>query len=289
MPCTPHRLRMHAARMDSPNLTTTLVCQDSEIIICKQYLQAVMMTVVLFQNRFLVTLADASEEQPLVDSVFIPVSGRRRGFQVRAYDHAWFAKLSLWEAETASKEEAEAEAAASAAAAAALATRTLDLSGEGYTQTYIVMRPKNLADGSTVRNVFFRFGGWCYSGQVDLGVDVLHLGDVPEVLPALQRQQSNLAFTCETSAVPTTSRYAPILVAMRQSMGFFEAEIVASESFLSKMSELGMTAWIEEDWGAAFFELGVVAGREFDVRCSPLLPSAWHPRLTFACGRRTWS
>lgn len=279
--------------------------QEAEIIICKQYLQSVMLTAVLFQGKFLVTLSDASKEQPLVDSVFVPVTGRRRGFQVRAYDHAWFAKLSLWESETASAEEQEAEEAASAAAAAALATSTLDLTGEGYTQTYIVMRPKNLAEGSTVRNVFFRFGGWCYSGQVrararaasgecvwctwacvslpravrcrctcsvcgvaqvDLGVDVLHLGDVPEVLPALQRQQSNLAFTCETSAVPTTSRYAPVLVAMRQAMGFFEAEIVASEAFLTKMAELGITAWIEEDWGAAFFELSTISGREFDVR-----------------------
>lgn len=239
-------------------------CHDAEIIISKQYMQAVMMTVVLFKNRFLVTLADASAEQPLVDSIFVPVHGKSRGFQVTAYDHAWFAKLSLWESQKMTKEEIERQEAQSAAAAAALATSTLDLTGEGYTQTYIVMRPRNLKAGSTIRNVFFRFGGWCYSGQVDLGVQELRLGDVPEVLPALQRQQSNLAFTCETSAVPTTSKYAPILVATKRAMAFFESEIVASESYLSKMAELGITAWIEEDWGAAFFELACYAGNEFE-------------------------
>lgn len=242
----------------------TYKCHNADIIICKKYVASVIMTIILFQQRFFVTLSDASAEQNLVDSKFMSVHGKNRGFQVQAYDHPWFAKLSLWESALPGGAAEAEEDTASTAAAEALASATFNLTGDGYTQTYIVMRPKNLKAGSTARNVFFRFGGWCYSGQVDLGVDTLHLGDVPEVLPALQRQQSMLAFTCETSAVPATSPYAPILQAMSQAMGFFEAEIVASEEHLSKMAELGVTSWIEEDWGAAFFELAVSGSSIFD-------------------------
>lgn len=91
------------------------------------------------------------------------------------------------------------------------------------------------------------------------------LGDVPEVLPALQKQQSLLAFTCETVAVPVTNPFCPILVEMQRALAFFEAEIIASEDKLSEMAELGITAWIEEDWGAAFFELSVQRGDIFKV------------------------
>ncbi len=56
-------------------------------------------------------------------------------------------------------------------------------------QTYIVMRPHNIRSGSYSRRALFRFGNWCYEGEVDFGVDALHLGDVPDVLPALQKQQ----------------------------------------------------------------------------------------------------
>ena len=80
-------------------------------------------------------------------------------------------------------------------------------------QTYVVLRPHNIRSGSYSRKALFRFGNWCYEGevraapttaglavivgigtpmccvQVDFGVDALHLGDVPDVLPALQKQQ----------------------------------------------------------------------------------------------------
>ncbi len=51
------------------------------------------------------------------------------------------------------------------------------------------MRPHNIRSGSYSRRALFRFGNWCYEGEVDFGVDALHLGDVPDVLPALQKQQ----------------------------------------------------------------------------------------------------
>lgn len=231
--------------------------QTADIVISKRYLKAVMMTVVYFENKFMVTLADAEKEQPLVDTLFPHVSGRRRGFQVRAYDSSIFTKLSLWQSEDPSDRDDSPEPPPEV-------IPTVDLSGDGYTQTYIVMKPRFLSEGSTRRDVFFRFGSWCYAGQVDLGVDALHLGDVPECLPALQRQQSALSFMCETAAVPVSSQYAPILASYSSALAFFQQEIINSEEKLSEMAELGVTAWIEEDWGAAFFELGTAVGSDFD-------------------------
>lgn len=228
----------------------------ADVVISKRYIKAVMITVVYYEQKFLVTLGDAEKEQPLVDTLFPHVSGRRRGFQICAYDHRVFTKFSLWQADdTGSKP--------SGPAPPDEPIPTVDITGDGYTQTYIVMKPKHLAEGSTRRDVFFRFGSWCYAGQVDLGVEALHLGDVPEALPALQRQQSALSFMCESAAVPMSSPYAMILASYGGALSFFQQEIIASEAKLSEMAELGVTAWIEEDWGAAFFELALRSGSTF--------------------------
>lgn len=130
------------------------------------------MTVVYFQNRFTAALADASSEQNLVDSMLPTMHGRKHGFQVDSFDDPWFSKLSLWQGGGDDEESggsgsgAGAGAGAAAASAAATATPTIDVAGEGYTQTYVVMKPKHLDQGSTARDVFFRFGNWCYSGAV---------------------------------------------------------------------------------------------------------------------------
>jgi hypothetical protein len=53
------------------------------------------------------------------------------------------------------------------------------------------------------RAAMFRFGDWVYAGAVDFPVDALRLGDVPFVLPALQKQQGRLAFLSEAKAFPS--------------------------------------------------------------------------------------
>lgn len=111
---------------------------------------------------------------------------------------------------------------------------TVDLTGgSGYTQVYIVLSPdlsplkgavldddaysalcKKVAASSSSsssssagtglipRAAMFRFGDWVYSGVVDFPVDALRLGDVPFVLPALQKQQGRLEFLSEAKAFP---------------------------------------------------------------------------------------
>ena len=132
---------------------------------------------------------------------------------------------------------------------------TEDLTGEGYTQIYVVMRPQGGRGSGTVRDALFRFGSWVYAGKVDFGVPALHLGDVPEVLPALQRQQGQLGFLCETSTFPTDNKLTPVVRQFLGAISFMEKEIVAAEPQLSELSELGITSWIDAEWAASFFEL----------------------------------
>ena len=113
-----------------------------------------MSTLIYFQNRVLVTLTDASAEQALVDTLFPQVFGKQRGFQLRAYDHSVFTKLSVWEAvkvenptavaaaaieadmQKAAEEEQKRAAAASEYSEQALegSDGTEDYSGDAYTQ-----------------------------------------------------------------------------------------------------------------------------------------------------------
>lgn len=239
-------------------------CNTADVIFCKTFRQDVILTVIYHDTTFFATLADASEEQALVDTVFPNIYGRQRGMHLRSYDHPKFKKLSVWEASAADSfpEGSTSESAETFESVAAIDSAALDedvgvenLSGDGYTQTYIVRRPQHLREGSYRRDVLFRFGNWCYEGQVDFGVDALHLGDVPEVLPALQKQQGNLAFLCETSSVPASNQFCSILRTFAAGVNFFQTEMVAAEAELERLTELGETAWINEDWAASFFEM----------------------------------
>ena len=92
-------------------------------------------------------------------------------------------------------------------------------------QIYLVRHPKHLDTGSTAREVLFRFGNWCYGGEVALGVDALHLGDVPDLLPALQRQQGRLQYLYEAKAVPVASPFRGALKAFLSAVRFAQVRL----------------------------------------------------------------
>lgn len=168
-----------------------------------------------------------------MDTLFPQIYGQRRGVQLRAYNHDIFTKLSVWQASepvpdptkpaepktsgtaAVSDPGAGSDAAASSAdpspgvglMEAGLGAAE-DLQGEGYIQIYTVMQPE---PGATKREALFRFGSWVYSGSVDFGVPTLHLGDVPDVLPALQKQQGQLGFLCEASKFPRDHKLTPVV------------------------------------------------------------------------------
>ena len=79
---------------------------------------------------------------------------------------------------------------------------------EDYTQTYIIMRSVGATAGhSTTRDVIFRYGNWCYAGRIEMGTTRLQIEDLPNVIPILQLQQSNLKYVCKNTDVPRSSRF----------------------------------------------------------------------------------
>ncbi len=177
--------------------------------------------------------------------------------QLRSYDHPIFTKLMVWEATGLVPDPALGRAPGQAAAAGTgrRSGGTEDLQGEGYSQVYCVMKPDGVAKGNTRRRALFRFGNWCYGGEVDFGVPQLNLGDVPDVLPTLQKQQGNLAYLCEIAKFPSDSPFAPVLAGYKASTEFLTATMLSVEEQLTALAEQGLTAWLNEDWSASFFEL----------------------------------
>jgi hypothetical protein len=73
------------------------------------------------------------------------------------------------------------------------------------TQTYLIAakEPKDSGyksyggdDGDTERNVFFRCGNWCYKGLIQFNGLNIGLDDLSVLIPALQKQQGSLRYTC---------------------------------------------------------------------------------------------
>lgn len=76
------------------------------------YASGVVLIIVYFQNSFFVTIADASTEQPLLDSKFPDVSQKGRGYQIQVYpegssDWPSLRKVSIWQSKDAMEEEME--------------------------------------------------------------------------------------------------------------------------------------------------------------------------------------
>ena len=144
---------------------------------------------------------------------------------------------------------------------------TADLTGtSGYTQVYLVMTPAPTAprtllpstDGDISlisRKALFRYGSWVYAGDVDFPVESLKLGDVPFVLPALQKQQGRLAFVSEANAFPLAHPLADTLSQFMGAVALLTAEMEDVQDAVAELAEQSVNAWINEEWAASFFEL----------------------------------
>lgn len=138
--------------------------------------------------------------------------------------------------------------------------------GEGYTQVYAVMQPA--PDGPRVpagdglvlvpRQAAFRFGSWIYAGTVHFPVDTLRLGDVPYVLPAVQKQQGRLAFLAEATGVPASHPMTGVLHSFMAAIAILKEEMEDAQEEVAELAQQSVNAWIDEEWAASFFELSFV-------------------------------
>ncbi|KAH9109072.1 hypothetical protein AeMF1_015813 [Aphanomyces euteiches] len=123
---------------------------------------------------------------------------------------------------------------------------------DGYNQTYIIQSSK-----THLHDVLFRCGNWCYTGKVDLGDSEITLGDLPLVIPALQKQQGSLQFLCEWKQIPSTSPYAVPLETLYDAFDFIGAELGSRAIEMKLMKAAQENSWVDDDSpdGKNFFEL----------------------------------
>jgi hypothetical protein len=127
------------------------------------------------------------------------------------------------------------------------------LSG-GYNQVYIIEKQCTHNKENT-RQVFFKCGQWCYKGDIEFFNMNIGVAELPVLIPALQRQQGRLKYTCPSKAVPSTSIYAEPLQFIEDAINFISSEIVSDkvEKELKRWSSI--FRWIEEETAKTYFEL----------------------------------
>lgn len=226
----------------------TLTAIDSVECICsKTYMRGICFISYYFEGAFYAILQDASDDVPLLDVVFPNIAGQGNGLTLQIYDEggkenkdsiSW-RKLSIWELTGEEEELLEEEIEA-----------TYSLSSPSYIQSYAVLKPNK--SNASKRDVLFRFGSWCYSGEAEL-IPSLSISDIQYVIPALRTQQHNLAFLCQSSGMPTENIFTEPLAYVSGISRFMEQEILkSSEAIRTLQHEFHLDS--EEDPNELFFQ-----------------------------------
>lgn len=127
-----------------------------------------------------------------------------------------------------------------------------DFQKEGYNQTYFILNPPPTSVITVIREVFFRFGNWCYHGAINVGFPQLKESTIPGLLPLLHKQQSNLHSTCQYDKLPPESKFKPLLHTFEKAARFIEVALETADEKLLKVA--GDDKWVDDDWEDAFFQ-----------------------------------
>lgn len=243
--------------------------QSVELIANKTYNHGLIIISIFHQNAIYFVLQDGEGDQPLLDVSFPNVSRHGQGLLVANYFEMLdkWKKLTLWhnlETKRPSKSPTL-QADAKASAPVAVKKKTVSVASKEYMQTYCIRKasPDDLESGS-LREVLFRFGSWCYAGEVQL-IPSLSLLDVPFVIPALRMQQSRLNFLCDTAHIPEDHFFAPALQYMLGVSAHIDRQIADAETTLGalveKLTSMGVgdsvAKWLQGDSMDSFFEFKV--------------------------------
>jgi|EP00945_MAST-04E_sp_MAST-4E-sp1_P005540 hypothetical protein len=121
-------------------------------------------------------------------------------------------------------------------------------------QTYVILKPAKF--GATTRDVLFRFGKFCYRDEAtNLGVKVLTLDNFSLVLKVLQQRQGSMPFLCRDHDLKVFPQFSQPVKDATAAARFVQSELLRNEEKLRTLSEFGMTAWINDDFGAFYLEL----------------------------------
>jgi hypothetical protein len=125
-----------------------------------------------------------------------------------------------------------------------------------YMQTYCVGQPPPGASDATERSVLFRFGNWCYAGNVKLGQGICS-EDLSALFKPLRQQQNRLEFVCESRNIPPSLRYSPTILRLQHVLEQIQTIIVEAEPVLTSIiRKVPDEAWLDGcDNGECFFEI----------------------------------
>ena len=164
-----------------------------------------------------------------------------------------------------------------------------------FGQTYIVFKHENVlspsnhsveirtgtAHSAAERGVFFRFGSWCYSGRVDLGIEHegLTLDKVHTIVPNLAKQQENMVFCTELKTLCKSSKTYQSLLRLEIAAAYVIEQMPHLISEMERLHKLltsqGQRPWIDDDNVSIYFELqltdkGALPLEEVEAACGRL-------------------
>eukprot|EP00586_Coscinodiscus_wailesii_P007465 CAMPEP_0172491706 /NCGR_PEP_ID=MMETSP1066-20121228/22562_1 /TAXON_ID=671091 /ORGANISM="Coscinodiscus wailesii, Strain CCMP2513" /LENGTH=719 /DNA_ID=CAMNT_0013260875 /DNA_START=38 /DNA_END=2197 /DNA_ORIENTATION=- len=264
---------------DFSNVSSSL--KDVQCICSKTYARGLILVTIYFEGVFYVMIQDGTGDQPLLDVLFPDVSRDGEGLTLAIYDEGrgtkgkfQWRKLSMWQSLAPRVDTLD-----------LIMPRTTNLSSSHYIQTYCVCKPTpgSTAEEASIRDVFFRFGSWCYNGRVEL-TPQLNLVDLPYIIPALRVQQSQLSFYCDVGQLPNKSPFAAPMEYSSTATAVMEREVSNAGELLKKLIERldesrgrssgrgGMTGgeggaveWLDGDPTASFFEFSFVRDEDDSI------------------------
>ena len=119
----------------------------------------------------------------------------------------------------------------------------------------------NSAMNESTRPAFFRFGGFCYGGNVVVrhGPNEMTLSDVSTILPSLGEQQRSMSFSTELERLPTTSRQYRALLRLQRASEYLLEQLMNAENELNQLRSFlekrGQKAWVDDESRNVYFEL----------------------------------
>ena len=133
----------------------------------------------------------------------------------------------------------------------------MSLSVPCYQQTYCILK-KQSSDANTdasVRNVLFRFGSWCYNGEIEL-IPQLSIHDIPHVIPTLRIQQHKLSFMSDIAALREDCIFTDPLLYIADLSTKMENEILSVENTIADIN------FDDNDTDSSFFEFALAMNRD---------------------------
>ena len=244
---------------------------DENIFACsKTYARGLLIISILLDGVFYFVMSDVDDDQPLLDVRYPDLSKLDKklhlysgstGFIKSIEIYACRSTKILFNDQIESKDESQQQEILSEDSdIVEVALNNLDITNTRYEQTYCILKPER--KDNPLREAFFRFNNWCYSGRVELSPEPLMLEDIPYVIPALRIQQNKMKYFCNASNIPLVT---PFTLALEKEVNIrthLENEL---QRIMLEPLSYAASAAIDGDPLKTFFEIDVESEIDFNI------------------------